>query len=67
MKKDMICIIYIYDTILAGPDTVALEEVVKILGITEEEQHCTFELRDEGEVVDFLGIRIEKTGSKKFT
>ena len=35
--------------------------------IAEEKQHHTFELRDKGEVGDFLGIRIEKTGSKRFT
>ena len=67
MKKYVICIIYIDDTILARLDAVALEEVIKSLGTAEEEQQYTFELRDEGEVDDFLGIRIEKTGSKKFT
>ena len=63
----MLCVIYVDDTILAGLDDVALEEVTKSLGIAEEEQHHTFELRDKGEVGDFLGIRIEKTGSKIFT
>ena len=36
MKKYMICITYIDDTILAGLDAVTLEEVIKNLGITEE-------------------------------
>ena len=67
MKKDMLCVIYVDDTILAGLDDAALEEAIKSLGIAEEEQRHTFELRDEGEVGDFLGIRIEKTGSKRFT
>ena len=67
MMKDMVCVIYIDDTILAGPDNKALEEAITSLGITEEEQHHTFELRDEGEVGDLLGIRIENTGSKKIT
>ena len=58
---------YIDDTILAGPDTKTLEEVIKSLGISEEETCHTFELRDEGEVGDFLCIKIAKTGSKKFT
>ena len=63
----MIYVINVDDIILAGPDVVVLEEVIKSLGITEEEQRYTFELRDEGEVGDFLCIRIEKTGSNKFT
>ena len=66
MKKDMLCVIYVDDTILAGLDDTSLEEAIKSLGVAEEEQHHTFELRDEGEVGDFLGIRIEKTGSKRF-
>ena len=41
--------------------------MIKSLGISEEEQRHTFELRDEGKVDDFLSIRIEKTWSKRFT
>ena len=59
MKKDIICAIYVDDTILVGPDAAALEEVIKSLSIAEEEHQYTFELRDEGEVSNFLGIRIE--------
>ena len=64
MKKDMICVIYVNDTVLASPDAKALEEIITSLGIAEKEQRHTFELRDEGEVGGILGIRIEKTGSK---
>ena len=53
MKKDMICVIYVGDTILVGPDAVALEQVIKSLRISEEEQRHNCELRDEGEVSDF--------------
>ena len=67
MKKDMTCVIYINTTILEVLDSKVLEEIIKILGIAEEEQCHTFELRDEGKVGDFLGIRIEKTKSKIFT
>ena len=67
MKNDIICVIYVDDTILAGPDAKALEEVIKSLGITEQKQCHIFELRDESEVGGFLSIRIEKTGSKQFT
>ena len=36
------------------------------MGIEDEDQRYMFELRDEGEVGDFLGIRIEKSGPNKF-
>lgn len=67
MKKEMMCIICVDDTILAGPDVKVLEEVIKSLGMSEDEQCHTFKLRGEGEVGDILGIGIEKTGTKKFT
>lgn len=63
----MMCIICVDDTILAGPDVKVLEEVIKSLGMSEDEQCHTFKLRGEGEVGDILGIGIEKTGTKKFT
>jgi hypothetical protein len=66
MKKDMICIVYVDDTILTGPDAQAIEDVIKSLGIKKNDQMHTFKLRDEGEVGDFLGIRIEKVGSDSF-
>jgi hypothetical protein len=66
MKKDMICVVYVDDTILTGPDAQAIEKVIKSLGIKKDDQMHTFELRDEGEVGDFLGIRIEKVGSNSF-
>ena len=40
--------------------TNAIEEIIARLGSQENEQWCTFELRDDGEVGDCLGIRIEK-------
>ena len=67
MKDEMVCVIYVDDTIIAGPDPKAIEELITSLGIAKEEQRHSFQLRDEGEVGDFLGIRIEKTGIKQFT
>ena len=67
MKRDMICVVYVDDTIFAGPDTKAIEEVIAGLGVQNDEQRHTFELRDEGEVGDFLGIRIEKSKQNSFT
>jgi hypothetical protein len=62
----MICVVYVDDTIIAGPDADKIEELITSLGIAKEEQHHTFELRDEGEVRDFLGIRIEKGPNNSF-
>jgi hypothetical protein len=67
MKHNMICLIYVDDTILTGPDLGEIEKLIKDLGVKSDDHLHTFELRDEGEVGDFLGIRIEKTGDKAFT
>ena len=67
MKKDMICVVYVDDTIIAGPDSQAIEDLITSLGVTKDEQRHTFELRDEGEVGDFLGIRIEKCSQHSFS
>ena len=37
IKKDMICGIYVYGTILAGLEAKELEEIIKSLSIAEEE------------------------------
>ena len=66
MKKNMICVIYVDDTIIAGPNVAEIESLIKDLGISKYEERHTFELRDEGEVGDFLGIRIEKRSSNSF-
>ena len=67
MKAGVICVINVDDTILAGPDSKAIEEVITSLGVENEEQQHKFELRDEGEVGDFLGIRIENSSPSQFT
>jgi hypothetical protein len=60
MKKDCICIVYVDDTIYDGPDELLLEREIKYLGVKEDQCDHFFQLRDEGEVQDLLGIRIEK-------
>jgi hypothetical protein len=68
MKKDIICVVYVDNTILVGPNPVALEQEIDGLGVSDgEQQQHTFKLRDEGAVGDFLGIRIEKRGMNKMT
>ena len=66
MKKNMVCLVYIDDTILAGPDKTAIENKIRGLGVSTDEQVHKFGLHDEGEVRDFLGIRKEKLGTDKF-
>jgi hypothetical protein len=60
MKKDCICILYVDDTIFSGPDALLLEREIKSLGVKEDQGDHSFQLRDEGEVGDFLGKIIQK-------
>ena len=64
VKEDMLCVIYVDATIIAGPDPKKIDNLISSLSIAEEEKQHTFELRDEGEVGGFLGIQFEKTGVK---
>ena len=66
LKKGMICVVYVDDTIVASKDTRDLDAEIKALGISTSEQQHTFALRDEGEVSAFLGIQIKKTGPNEF-
>ena len=66
MKKDMICVVYVDDTIITGPDSTAIDDLIRNLGVAEEEQVHTFQLRDEGEVGAFLGIQIERNHDNTF-
>ena len=66
MKKDMMCLIYVDDTIITGPNPHEIDKLITSLGVAKEEQVHTFELRDEGEVGAFLGIQIERNKNNKF-
>ena len=66
MKRDMVCVVYVDDTIFGGPDPEAIEREIQGLGVSRDVERHTFQLRDEGEVGDFLGIRIAKTGPREF-
>jgi hypothetical protein len=66
MKKDCICIVYVDDTIFSGPDALLLEREIKSLGVKEDKCDHSFQLRDEGEVGDFIGIIIEKQKGNSF-
>ena len=62
MKSNMICLVYIYDAILSGPNKQFIEDEIKILGVISNKHRHKFGLRYEDKVEYFLGIRIEKTG-----
>jgi hypothetical protein len=66
LKKGMICVVYVDDTIFATKHTEDLDAEIKGLGISTSAQQHTFALRDEGEVSAFLGIQIKKTGQNEF-
>ena len=60
MKHNMICVIYVDDTIFAGPSAKDINNEIKLLGIKQNSEEQPFEFRDESEVSAFLGIKIEK-------
>ena len=61
MKYNIICLVYVDDMILGGPDKQAIESEIKILGVSSDEHRNEFGLRYQGEVGNSLGIIIEKT------
>ena len=66
MKRNMICVIYVDDTIFAGTNQVMIDEEVKQLGIKQSNEEQPLEFRDEGELSAFLGIKIEQKGPKEY-
>jgi hypothetical protein len=60
MKKGIICVVFVDGTIFAGPDRALIDAEIQGMGVSSKEQSHSFDLRDEGEVGDFLGIRISK-------
>jgi hypothetical protein len=66
MNKGCICVVDVDDTIFAGPEAALSEQEIKSLGVAYDECHHSSQLRDEGEVGDFLAIRIEKQKNNPF-
>ena len=66
MKKGIICVVYVDDAIFGGKNGDDLEREITSLGVAAHEQRHKFELRNEGEVGNFLGIQIKKTGPREF-
>ena len=61
MKGDLIFLVYVDDTILAGPNMDDINKEITGLGVSDEDQVHSFQLRDKGQVGDFLGISIGKS------
>ena len=61
MKGNMICLVYVDDKILCGPNLDEINQEIIGLGTKGEVHIHSFQLKDEGQVGDFLGIGIEKS------
>ena len=66
MKEGMMCVVYVDDTIFASSNIDDLEQEISSFSILATAQHHKFTLQNEGEVCDFLGINITKTGNNQF-
>ena len=66
MIYNIFCLVHADNTILAGTKKMSIEAEIKGLGVSYDEHRQKFGVIDEGEVGDFPGIRIEKTGKSQF-
>jgi hypothetical protein len=66
MKEEMICVVYVDDTIFAGPDGVKLDAMIHSLTDDHGGTKSKYELEAEGSVQDFLGINITQVSDKSF-
>ena len=66
IKHNMIVVVYVDDTIIAGPDANKIEKLIKDLGVADKEERETFMLHDKWSVGDFHGIHIEKCTNDNF-
>lgn len=66
LKRGIMCVVYVDDTIFAGADAAVLEAEIAALGVSDATQRHQFQLRNEGEVGAFLGIQITQTGPHEF-
>ena len=66
MKDAMLCVVYVDDTIFAGPDAAELDKMIKSLTDDHGGTKSSYELEAEGSVQDFLGINITQVSDKSF-
>jgi hypothetical protein len=62
----MLCVVYVDDTIFAGPDAAELDKMIKSLTNDHGGTKSSYELEAEGSVQDFLGINITQVSDKSF-
>ena len=62
----MICVIYVDDTIFAGPNHAMIDREVALLEMKQSNEEQPLEFRDEGELSAFLGIKIEQKGQDEY-
>ena len=55
-----IFVVYVDGTIIICPNPEKLDYLVTSLGMSENDEQHTFEIRDEGQFMDFFGIHIAK-------
>jgi hypothetical protein len=66
MKEEMICVVYVDDTIFTGPDATKLDAMIHSLTNDHDGTKSKYELESEGRVQDFLGINITPVSDKSF-
>jgi hypothetical protein len=66
MKDAMLCVVYVDDTIFAGPDASKLDEMIQSLSDDSGGTKTKYELQAEGTVQDFLGINIKQISERSF-
>ena len=66
MKENMICVVYVNDTIFTGTTQAAIDKEIKLLGMCRHVEKRPFEFRDEGEISAFLGIKIDQKGGNEY-
>jgi hypothetical protein len=66
MKQEMLCVVYVDDTIFAGPDASKLDDMIRSLSDDHGGTKSKYELQAEGTVQDFLGINIKQISERSF-
>ena len=61
LKEDIICAIYVDDTIFWSPNEVNIDKIISELNV------LNFDLTDKGEVDSFLGIEFDTKDDGKIT
>ena len=66
MKNNMMCVIYVDNTIFAGTNQAMIDGEVRQLGIKQSNEEQPLEFKEEGELSAFLGIKIEQKGLEEY-